>query len=70
MWRLGLQNGMEIMATKHIYSTNLATNFLIGFEVDKPSKIFIKTSNVIEYVELDFQNIKALRTDDLIIQCV
>ena len=26
-------------------------NRLLGYEVDKPSKILIKTSNVMEYIE-------------------
>ena len=42
-------------------------NFLLDFEVDKPSKILIKTSNVAEYIESDSQNIDALITDDPII---
>ena len=37
---------------------------LLGFEVDKPSKDFIKTSNV---VESNIQNTKTPRTDDPII---
>ena len=28
---------------------------LLGSEVDKPSKILIKTSNVAEYIELDIK---------------
>ena len=41
--------------------------YLLGFEVDKPFKILIKTSNATEYIELDIQNIEAPRTDDPII---
>ena len=37
------------------------------FEVDKPSEIFIKTSNATEYIKSDIQNIKAPRKDDPII---
>ena len=40
---------------------------MLGFEVHKPSKILIKTSNVMEHIESDVQNIEALRTDDPII---
>ena len=29
---------------------------MLGFEVDKPSKILIKISNTIEYIESDIQN--------------
>ena len=39
-------------------------NFLLGFEVNKPSKILIKTLNAVKYIESDIQNIKALRLDD------
>ena len=39
----------------------------LGFEVDKPSKIFIKTSNPIKYTESDIQNSESLRIDDSII---
>ena len=41
--------------------------YMLGSEVDKPSKIFIKTSNATEYIELYIQNIEAPRTDDTII---
>ena len=41
--------------------------FMLGFDVDKLSKFFIKTSNAAEYIELDIQNIKAPRIDDPII---
>ena len=34
---------------------------LLGFEVDKPSKFFIKISNAMESIESDIQNIKAPR---------
>ena len=40
---------------------------LFGYEVNKPSKIVIKTSNATEYIELDIQIIKAPRIDDPII---
>ena len=40
---------------------------MMGSKVDKSSKILIKTSNVVEYIELDVQNIEAPRTDDPII---
>ena len=39
----------------------------LGSKVDKPSKILIKTSSAMEYIELDIQNIKATRLDDRII---
>ena len=37
---------------------------LLVSEIDKPSKILIKTSNVAKYIKLDVQNIEALRTND------
>ena len=37
---------------------------VLGFEVDKPSKILIKTLNAVEYIESDVQHIEAPRTDD------
>ena len=40
---------------------------LLDFEVDKRSKFFIKTSNTIEYIESDVQNIEASSIDDPII---
>ena len=40
---------------------------MLGSEADKPSEFLIKTSNVAEYINLDIQNIKALRIDNLII---
>ena len=40
---------------------------LLGSEVDKPSKFFIRTLNGAEYIELDITKIEALRIDDLII---
>ena len=36
-------------------------------KVDQPSEILIKISNVVEYLELDIQNIEAPRTDNPII---
>ena len=36
----------------------------LGSEVDKVFKILIKTSNVMEYVKLDIQNIETPRIDD------
>ena len=41
--------------------------FFLGYEVDKLSKILIKTSNAAEYIESDVQNIEATRIDDHII---
>ena len=35
-----------------------------GFEVDKPSKILIKTLSATNYIELDVQNIEPPRTND------
>ena len=40
---------------------------LLGFEVYKTLNILIKTLNVVEYIELEIQNSKAPRTDDLIL---
>ena len=37
------------------------------FEVDKPSKIFIKILNVVEYIESNIQNIETPTTNDPII---
>ena len=44
-----------------------AMNSMLDFEVDKPSKFCIKTSNAAEYIESDVQKILAPRIDDLII---
>ena len=41
--------------------------FVLGSEVDKPSKILIKTLNALEYIKSDIQNIEEPRIDDLII---
>ena len=43
---------------------------LLSFEVNKPSKILIKTSNAKEYIDSDIQNIKVPKIDDLIIEYV
>ena len=40
---------------------------LLSFEVNKPSKILIKTSNAAKYIESDIQNIEVPRTDDPIL---
>ena len=40
---------------------------MLGSEVDKPSKLLIKTLNAVEYIELDIQNTEPPRTDDPII---
>ena len=45
-------------------------NDLLRYEVDKPSKILIKTLNVAEYVKLNILNTKALRIDNPIIYYV
>ena len=45
---------------KLIVNTNKISNIrvsLLGSEVDKLSKILTKTSNIIEYIESDIQNI-------------
>ena len=47
--------------------SRMSMKVLLGSEVDKPSKILIKTSNAVEYIELDIQDIEAPRTDDPII---
>ena len=39
----------------------------LGSEVDKPSKILIKTLNAVEYIELDIQNTEATRVYDHLI---
>ena len=39
----------------------------LGFEVNKLSKVLIRTLNAAEYIESDTQNIEAPRTDDPII---
>ena len=41
--------------------------YVLCFEVDKISKILIKTLNAKEYIELDIQNTEAPRTYDTII---
>ena len=40
---------------------------MLGSKVDKLSKISIKTSNIVEYIELDIQKIEAPRKNDQII---
>ena len=40
---------------------------VLGSKIDRPSNFFIKTSNAAEYIELDIQNIEALRIDNPII---
>ena len=42
----------------------ISFTYLLGSEVNKLSKIYIKTSNTAEYIESDVQNIKAPRTND------
>ena len=39
----------------------------MGFEVNKSLKNLLKTSNIMEYIELDIQNIEAPIIDDHII---
>ena len=48
-------------------TTNGGKSLVLGYEVDRPSEFFIKTSNAMEYTELDIQNIEAPITNDLII---
>ena len=40
---------------------------ILGFEVNKPFKILIKTSITIEFIESNIQNTKAPRTNNPII---
>ena len=40
---------------------------MLGYQVDKPFKILIKTLNALKYIESDIQNVEILRTDDPII---
>ena len=40
---------------------------VLGSKVDKLSKILIKTSNEVEFIELDIQKLVVPRTDDPII---
>ena len=49
----------------HIYK--LALILLLGYEVGKPSKILIKISSTMDYIESDIQNFEAPRIDDIII---
>ena len=46
---------------------NVGMAKVMGFEVNKPSEFFLKTSNAMEYIESDIQNIEVLRTYDPII---
>ena len=48
----------------HTHHNPMISIPLLCFEVDKPSKILIKTSNAAEYIESNIQNIEALRIDD------
>ena len=43
---------------------------MLGFEVNRFSKILIKTSNAVEYIEATIPNIEAPRTGDPIIKYV
>ena len=52
------------MLTLFVSSTLRLPDVLMRSKVDKPSKVLIKTWNVMEYIELDIQNIKAPRIDD------
>ena len=42
----------------------------LGYEVDKPSKILIKTLNEVEYIKLDIENIETPINYDHIIKYV
>ena len=44
---------------------NHLRSIFLGSNVNKPSKILIKTLNTTKYIELDVQNIEAPRIDDL-----
>ena len=43
------------------------THIFLGSEVDKPSKIMIKTMSIEEYIELNIQNIEVPKINDPII---
>ena len=43
---------------------------LLGSEVDKPSKILIKITSTLKYIELDIQDTKTPITNHLIIKYV
>ena len=45
-------------------------NILLGSMVDKPSKVLVKTSKILEYIESDTQNTVAPRTDDPIVSYI
>ena len=61
----------EVKSPFFFYKISLSTTSwmqkLLGSDVDKLSKILIKTSNAAEFIESDIQNIEAPRTDDPII---
>ena len=61
--------GTLYVLVKMIKGTNIgiARTQKLGSKVDKPSKILIKISNAIEYIESDIQNTEASRRDDPII---
>ena len=46
---------------------SLAKSLTKVYEVDKSYKSLIKTSNAMEYIESDIQNIEPPRTDDPVI---
>ena len=50
----------------YLISINHGT-IVLGSKVDKPSEFSIKKLNIIEYIELDIQNIDAPRTENHII---
>ena len=47
--------------------TNFIISKLLGSEVDKPSKILIKTSTRVKYIESNIQNTEPPRIDNPII---
>ena len=55
------------MYNLHVIIDRIMRRLLLGSKVNKPSKILIKTSNVVEYLESNIQNIEAPRIDDPII---
>ena len=47
--------------------TQVCSELVLGFKVDKPSEFLIKTSNALEYIELNIKSIEAPIIDDFII---
>ena len=60
----GVLKLFKCLASSCICMISLWLDLFFGSEVDKPSEFLMKTSNVMEYITLDIQNIEAPRIYD------